>query len=102
MPYGKARLGNGEALRVLPPLATGTCSPAEIQLEYMDWSSVDKAVMLQGLFHGEANSYIHTVVKQWHDRLIGSVLADPTERPGAGLWGERPACLRLGKSDRHG
>ncbi len=75
--YGKARLGNGEVLRVLPPLAPVTRFPAEAMLEYMDWAGVDKAVLLQGPFYGNLNGYVDQVVRQWPDRFIGVAQIDP-------------------------
>jgi predicted TIM-barrel fold metal-dependent hydrolase len=75
--YGKARLGTGQVLRFLPPLAVDTSFPAEVLLEFMDWVGVDKAVLLQGPLYGDMNTYVHSVVHQWPDRFIGAALLNP-------------------------
>jgi hypothetical protein len=46
----------------------------------MDWIGVDKAVLLQGPFYGEANKYIWRAVKKWPDRFIGAGYIDPCLR----------------------
>ena len=76
LPFGKVRWG-GKVIRSLPPLAVNTCFPPEVLLEYMDWAGVDKAVILQGPFYGEANQYVHQAVKRWPDRFIGVAYFDP-------------------------
>lgn len=75
--YGKARLGNGEVVRLLPPLAIDTSFSTEVLLEYMDWAGIDKAVLLQAPFYGDMNTYVHAAVQKWPDRFIGSGLVDP-------------------------
>lgn len=70
--YGKVQLGDGQVIRLLPPLNPTTCFPPEVLLENMDWAGVDKAVLLQGPFYGEANEYVWQAVKKWPDRFIGA------------------------------
>jgi len=74
--FGKVRWG-GKVIRSLPPLAVDTRFPPEVLLEYMDWAGVDKAVILQGPFYGEANLYVRRAVKRWPDRFLGVAYFDP-------------------------
>ena len=48
--YGKVKRGTNKVLRMLPPMCQGTSFPAEVLLENLDWTGVDKAVLLQGSF----------------------------------------------------
>ena len=75
--FGKVQWGNGKVIRFMPPLAKDTSFPPEVLLEYMDWVGVDKAVLLQGPFYGEANDYIHQAARHWPDRFIGAGYIDP-------------------------
>jgi predicted TIM-barrel fold metal-dependent hydrolase len=74
--YGKVQYGD-EVIQLLPPLMEKTAFPPEALLGNMDWAGVDKAVLLQGPFYGEANDYIAHAVKQWPDRFIGAGHIDP-------------------------
>lgn len=84
--YGNVRLGDGEVIRLLPPLATYTSFSAEVLLEYMDWTGIDKAVLLQAPFYGDMNSYVHTAVEKWPDRFIGAGLLDPMSASAASAF----------------
>jgi predicted TIM-barrel fold metal-dependent hydrolase len=76
--YGKVQWGQQQTIRLLPPLNPATtCFPPEVLLENMDWAGVEKAVLLQGSFYGEANEYIWQAVKKWPDRFIGAAYVDP-------------------------
>lgn len=75
--YGQVQVGDGQIIRLVPPLNPMTTFPPEILLKHMDWAGVDKAVLLQGSFYGEANSYVWQAVKQWPDRFIGAAFIDP-------------------------
>lgn len=74
--YGKVSWGEQE-IRLVPPVPGKTSYPAEVLLENMDWAGVDKAVLLQGPFYGEANDEVAQAVKQWPDRFIGAAYLDP-------------------------
>lgn len=74
--YGKIQWGALE-FRLLPPLAPLTTFPPEALLENMDWAGVERAVLLQGTFYGEANAYVAQTVKQWPDRFTGAAFIDP-------------------------
>jgi predicted TIM-barrel fold metal-dependent hydrolase len=46
----------------------------------MDWAGVERAVLLQGPFYGEANEYVWQAVRKWPDRFFGSGYVDPRSR----------------------
>jgi len=75
--YGKVMRGNDEVFRMLPPMCRETSFPPEVLLENMDWAGVEKTVLLQGPFYGEANEYLWQAVKQWPDRFIPAAYVDP-------------------------
>lgn len=75
--FGKVQWGDDRVIRLLPPLSQTTSFPPEVLLEYMDWVGVDKAVLLQGPFYGEANEAVGQAVKKWPDRFIGAGYVDP-------------------------
>lgn len=75
--YGKVQIGDDRVDRLLPPQDSTTCFPPEVLLEYMDWVGVDKAVLLQGPYYGEANEYVWQAAKRWPDRFIGAGCLDP-------------------------
>ena len=75
--YGNVSLGDSAVMRLVPPLATYTSFPAEVLLEYMDWTNIDRAVLLQAPFYGDMNSYVQAAVEKWPDRFIGVGLLDP-------------------------
>ena len=74
--YGKVQYGD-QVIQLLPPLMEKTSFPPEALLANMDWAGVDKAVLLQGPFYGEANDYVARAVRQWPDRFIGAGHVDP-------------------------
>jgi len=74
--YGIISWGQQE-VRLLPPMPGKTSFPPEVLLENMDWAGVDKAVLLQGPFYGEANEYVALAVKRWPERFIGAAYVDP-------------------------
>ena len=43
----------------------------------MDAAGVEKAVLLQGPFYGEANEYVWQATQKWPDRFLGSAYVDP-------------------------
>ena len=74
--WGKVRWGD-ETIQLLPPFNKVTTFPAETLLAHMDWVGIERAVLLQGPFYGEANAYIASAVERWHDRFIGAFAPDP-------------------------
>jgi L-galactono-1,5-lactonase len=74
--YGKISWGK-HVIQWLPPMPGKTSCPPDVLLENMDWAGVDKAVLLQGPFYGEANDYIAQAVKKWPKRFIGAAYLDP-------------------------
>jgi len=76
--YGKVLRGEGEVIRLVPPLCGAQMAfPPEALLEFMDWIGVDKAVLLQGSFYGTPNEYVRQAVAGWPDRFIGAAFVDP-------------------------
>jgi predicted TIM-barrel fold metal-dependent hydrolase len=43
----------------------------------MEWAGVDKAILLQGPFYGECNSYVGEALIQYPDRFVGAAFCDP-------------------------
>jgi len=74
--YGKISWGPRE-LQLLTPSANPTAFSPETLLAYMDWAGVDKAVLLQGGFYGDKNSYVASATARWPDRLVGAGYIDP-------------------------
>ena len=74
--YGLAEVGGAE-IRVLPPLCESTKHTPEMLVAHMDWTGVEKAVLLQGPFYGECNDYVRQAVRGYPDRLIGAAYLDP-------------------------
>ena len=46
--WGKVRLGNGQVIRILPPVAEEISFSPEVLLEYMADAGVDRAVLPDG------------------------------------------------------
>ena len=76
LPWGKARWGD-ETIQLLPPFNESTAFPAEALQAQMDWAGVDRAVLLQGPFYGEANAYVASAVARFPDRFVGAFAPDP-------------------------
>lgn len=74
--WGKARWGE-ETIQLLPPFSEATTFPAEALLAQMDWAGVDRAVLLQGPFYGEANAYVAAAAARYGDRFAGAFAPDP-------------------------
>ena len=72
--WGKARWGE-QTIQLLPPFNEETRYPAEALLAQMDWAGVERAVLLQGPFYGEANAYVASAVANWPDRFRGRLCA---------------------------
>jgi predicted TIM-barrel fold metal-dependent hydrolase len=85
--YGRLQIGQQATSRLLPPLSRGPSSfPADVLIEHMDWAGVDKAVLLQGSFYGEANRYVASAVKRYPDRFLGAAFIDPRARNARRAW----------------
>ena len=76
--YGRIAVGNEET-QLLPPYNETTVFTPEMLLANMDWAGVDKAVLLQGPFYGECNSYVLEALNRYPDRLVGAAYFDPWE-----------------------
>ena len=76
LPWGRVRWGE-ETIQLLPPFNEATTFPAEALLAQMDWAGVDRAVLLQGPFYGEANAYVASAVARFPDRFVGAFAPDP-------------------------
>ena len=76
--YGRIAVG-GEETQLLPPYNEKTVFTPEMLIANMDWAGVDKAVLLQGPFYGECNSYVLEALNRYPDRLVGAAYFDPWE-----------------------
>jgi len=74
--YGAVMAGDRK-VRVLPPLNERTTHTAEMLIAGMDWTGVEKAVLLQGPFYGECNQLVADAVQRYPDRLVGAAYFDP-------------------------
>jgi len=77
--WGRVRWGD-ETIQLLPPFNETTSFSAETLLAQMDWAGVERAVLLQGPFYGQANAYVASAVKRWPDRFLGAFAPDPRDR----------------------
>lgn len=76
--YGRFVMG-GKEQQAMPPSFVNTDSQPEVALAYMDWCGVDKAVLLQGPYHGPQNAFYVDVIRRWPNRFVAMALVDPTE-----------------------
>ena len=76
--YGRIAVGDEET-QLLPPYNEKTVFTPEMLIANMDWAGVDKAVLLQGPFYGECNSYVLEALNRYPDRLVGAAYFDPWE-----------------------
>ena len=74
--YGRIAVGDEET-QLLPPYNEKTVFTPEMLIANMDWAGVDKAVLLQGPFYGECNSYVLEALNRYPDRLGGAAYFDP-------------------------
>lgn len=74
--YGRVAVGD-EQIQIIPPLCEHTLHTAEMLLAHMNWTGVNRAVLLQGPFYGECNEYAAGAVRAYPDRLIGIAYFDP-------------------------
>ena len=76
MGYGRITVG-GWPTQLLPPYNNKTVFTPEMLISNMEWAGVAKAVLLQGPFYGECNSYVLEALNRYPDRLIGAAYFDP-------------------------
>jgi len=74
--WGRVRWSD-ETIQLLPPFNEATTFPAEALLAQMDWAGVQRAVLLQGPFYGEANAYVASALERFPDRFLGAFAPDP-------------------------
>lgn len=74
--YGRIAVGD-EEIQLLPPYNETTVFTPEMLISNMEWAGVDKAVLLQGPFYGECNSYVLDALDRYPDRLVGAAYFDP-------------------------
>ena len=74
--YGKVLVGN-EILSMMPPLNKKTEHTAQMLIENMDMAGVEKAVLLQGPFYGNCNTYVAKAVQKFKGRLAAAYFFDP-------------------------
>ena len=76
MGYGRITVG-GWPTQLLPPYNSETIFTPEMLISNMEWVGVAKAVLLQGPFYGECNSYVLDALNRYPDRLVGAAYFDP-------------------------
>ena len=74
--YGRIAVG-GWPTQLLPPYNNKTIFTPEMLISNMEWAGVAKAVLLQGPFYGECNSYVLEALRRYPDRLVGAAYFDP-------------------------
>jgi predicted TIM-barrel fold metal-dependent hydrolase len=70
---------DGQEKQALPPSFVNTDSQPEVALAYMDWCGVERAMLLQGPYHGSQNVFYLDVIQRWPDRFVAMAMVDPTE-----------------------
>lgn len=78
--YGMIDLGINRPQRVLPPGFVDSICPCEILLKYLDWSGIDKAVLLTQNVYGYANSYLAECVNRYPDKFVALGSLDPMSK----------------------
>jgi len=74
--YGMIRVGDDET-QMLPPFLIDSSFNAELLIRMMDYSGVDKAVLLQNPLFGIINKEIAEAIRIFPDRFIGTIQVDP-------------------------
>jgi len=77
--YGKVIAGNNIS-QILPPFLADSTFSAEMLIHLMDYSGVDKAVLVQNPVYGIINQEIAEAINAYPDRLIGTIQADPMDK----------------------
>jgi len=73
---GRVQIGDN-TIQLRPPTSGKTVHTIEMLLTHMDRVGVDKAVLLQGPFYGECNSYVLEAVRRHPDRFVAAACIDP-------------------------
>ena len=74
--YGAAQVA-GELVQVMPPLNSRTEHTASMLIAHMDWTGIDRAVLLQGPYYGVCNAYVNEAAGAYPDRLTAAAHFDP-------------------------
>jgi len=77
--YGKIRIEGKGVERVMPPSFINMSTSPEMVLEYMQWTGVDKAVLMQAPVYGVHNEYMSEVLVKHKDKFVGFGLLDPRD-----------------------
>jgi predicted TIM-barrel fold metal-dependent hydrolase len=91
--YGRMAMGPNR-IQLIPPLCEQTRHTPEMLIASLDWTGVDKAVLLQGPFYGECNDYVVAALDSYPGRLIGPAYVDPWDEQGHRMF---DACIATGK-----
>ena len=79
LPYGRALVGD-EEVQVIPPISPEpTRFEPDALIQLMDFTGVDRAVLLQGSFYGDQNDYLFDAVQKWPDRFVAAAFVDPRD-----------------------
>lgn len=79
--YGRVLAGD-RMIQLMPPFCIDTQHTPEMLIAQMDFAGVDGAVLLQGPFYGECNSYAVKAVKKFPHRFSAMAYFDP--------WSQNP------------
>jgi predicted TIM-barrel fold metal-dependent hydrolase len=80
LPYGRVKHGE-QTVQLLPPFsADKTALEPETMLRLMDWAGIGKAVLMQGPFFGDQNTFLHQAAKKWPDRFTATAYLDPLDK----------------------
>lgn len=74
--WGRIKCSN-KISQVLPPYNEKTEFTDDMLIKYMDYESIDKAVLLQGCFFGNQNSFTEQAIKKYRKRLAGALYIEP-------------------------
>ena len=76
--YGRIMVGT-EIQQLIPPYGPETIFTPQMLIANLDWAGVERAVLLQGPFYGECNSYLLEALELYPSRLCGLAYLDPWE-----------------------
>ena len=91
--FGRIEVG-GVVTQLLPPYneATqfeATQFTAEMLIANMEWTGVDRVVLLQGSFYGECDEFVAEAISSHPEQLSGAMYADPWRSGYRELFEER-------------
>lgn len=76
-PLGHGRVcQSGVQGRIAPPSFVDCTSSPDILLEYMDWCSIEKGIIMSNPYYGYFNEYVKEAVLKHPERLKGVALVD--------------------------